>query len=55
MCHSVKLQLTNLIRELHLSKSHGYQARKLSNAGRVLQKVCDQFYFKNYPKDKQNA
>lgn len=44
MCHSVKIKLTNLIGELDLSKSHGYQVRKLSIAGRVLQKVCDQFF-----------
>lgn len=44
MCHSVKIKLTNLIGELDLSKSHGYQVRKLSIACRVLQKVCDQFF-----------
>lgn len=44
MCHSVKIKLTNLIGELDLSKSHGYQVRKLSIAGRELQKVCDQFF-----------
>lgn len=44
MCHSVKIKLTNLIGELDLSKSHGYQVRKLSIAGRVLQKVCDQSF-----------
>lgn len=45
MCHCVKIKLINLIGELDLSiKSHGYQVRKLSIAGRVLQKVCDQFF-----------